>query len=191
MTRWLRCLSLVLALVSLPAGATTLGLNLSNNSVRGLYSRPLGTYNRWGTPYFGAGALYSGDRSTKMVHLGLQMTGDANAQQLLMRVGLGGRLYYADSDAGNGAALGLGGHFTAKLPRYNRISLRARAFFAPNVLAFNDFSQFYEYGVDVDYQVLKRAYVYAGYRQVEAKLSRSGRTVPLDTGFLVGLRLGF
>lgn len=191
MTRWLRWLALLLAVFALPAGAATLGVNLSNNSVRGLYSRALGRYNRWGTPYFGAGLLYSGDRSTKMGHLGLQVTGNANAQQLSVRVGLGGRLYYADSDPGSGAALGLGGHFAAKLPRYNRFSLRGRVFFAPKVLAFQDFSQFYEYGLDVDYQVLRRAYIYAGYRQVEAKISRTGETVPLDTGFLVGLRLGF
>jgi len=191
MRRLLTVLMALTAFVAVPAWASSLNLNLSNNSVRGIYSQPLAGYNRWGTPYFDAGLLYSDDHNTKMGHLGLQVVGDANAQQLLLRVGVGGRLYYADSHPGSGAALGLGGHFSARLPQYNRISLRGRAFFAPDILAFNDFQQFYEYGLDLDYRVLKRANVYAGYRQVRAKLSHSGHTVALDSGFLVGLRLGF
>lgn len=181
----------IIGLTTTPAWARTLDLNLSNNSVRAIYSQPLSGYNRWGTPYFDGGFLYSDDRNTKVGHLGLQIVGDANAQQALVRVGVGGRLYYADTRPGNGAALGLGGHFMAKLPQYSRFSLRGRAFFAPDILAFNDFKQFYEYGIDVDYEVLKQANVYAGYRQVRAKLSHSGHNVALDTGFLVGLRLGF
>lgn len=179
-----------LMVATAPALASSLDVNIGSDNVRGQFTQALDGYDRYGTPYFNAGLLYSDDADALIGHAGLEVTGDAAAQNANIRAGLGGRLYYTSSDDGDGAALGLGGHATARLPQYNRFGLRAHAYYAPDIIAFQDFEEFLEYGVDFEYQLLKNGYVYVGYRQIKADLD-SGGDQTLDSGAHVGLRLAF
>ncbi len=183
-------LVIVLVSAAVPAMAGTLDANISSDSVRGTYSQALKGYDRYGTPYWDAGLLYSDDSDAWIGHLGLQVVGDTAARNASIRAGLGGRLYFVNSDPGDGAALGLGGNVTLSVPQYNRIALRGHAYFAPNIVAFHDLDQFFEYGVALQYQLLKENYVYVGYRQIRVDTSHHGHQT-LDTGILVGLRLRF
>lgn len=175
---------------TVPAAAGTLDANISSDSVRGTFSQALNGYNRYGTPYWDAGLLYTNDTDAWIGHLGLQVVGDTSARNASIRAGLGGRLYFVNSDPGDGAALGLGGTVTARIPQYNRFALRGHAYFAPDIISFHDLDQFFEYGIDFEYQLLKNNYVYVGYRQIRAEVSDGGHQT-LDTGFHVGLRLTF
>ncbi len=109
-----------------------------------------------------------------------------------LQVGVGGRFFFINPDGpgGNGTALGVGGFARYTLPEYNRIALSGHAYFAPNIVAFGNADRFFEYAFRVEYNILRQANVYVGYRHVSTDFS-GGPTLTMDTGLHVGLRITF
>lgn len=185
-------MTLCVSLAASVAQAETLDINLSSNALRGSFSAPLSSvFPRLGGVY-DAGALIGeqGGRNVRQGHLGVLVTGDAGAREANVTAGLGGRLVALDAEKISGGALALGGQFEARIPAFNRIGAMAYVYGAPRASAFGDLAGYLEYAVSADYQVLRQASVYVGYRQLKLDVEGAG-TITADNGLHLGLRLNF
>ena len=181
---------LCLVLAARGARAENVDVNLSSKTLRGTFGAPLtGRLN--GLYEFGALLGERNDQSFQQLHVGLLATGDAGAREANVTAGLGGRLFVLNGEGGaDGGGLALGGQVDARLPAFNRIGVIAYAYGAPDASTFGDFEGWYEYAAGLDYQVLKGASVYAGFRQLKVDVDGAG-TFTVDTGWHFGLRLTF
>jgi hypothetical protein len=181
---------LCLAAAATGARAERLDINLSNEVLRATFDAPLPSQGLAGLYEFGA---LLGERSGvnfQQVHAGLLVTGDAGARDANVTAGLGGRLFLLGGDGADGGGLALGGMVDARLPAFNRIGVIAYAYGAPKASTFGDLEGWTEYAVSLDYQVLKGASIYAGWRQLKVDVESAGNYT-VDTGFHAGLRLSF
>ncbi len=181
-----------LSLAASAAQAETLDVNLSNKALRGDFSGPLSSvFPRLGGAY-DLGALIGEEdsRNFKQAHLGVLVTGDAGAREANVTAGLGGRIALLDVEKVSGGALALGGRIEARIPAFNRLGVMAYLYGAPRASSFGDLDGYLEYAMAVDYQVLKQASVYAGYRQLKLDVENFG-TATVDNGLHLGLRLNF
>jgi hypothetical protein len=189
------CAGLLLALVAGTARAETLDIDLSARALQADFAGPLtDIFPRLNGLYDLGGIAGKQDGRYEEGHAGLLVTGDAGAEKANVTAGLGGRISLLDHrPAGgpfNGGALALGGQVEARLPAFNRIGVLGYAYGAPRASAFGDLTGYLEYAVDGDYQVLRNASVYAGYRELKINVKDHG-SVTVDTGFHLGLRLNF
>ena len=193
---------LCLAACSGVVHAEEAGINLSGEALRVNFDGPLnhifprlnGLYEIDGL--FGKNDYGNGNITYRQGNVGMLVTGDAGAQQANVTAGLGGRIALLGADAGGtagnftGGALALGGMIEARLPAFNRIGALAYFYGAPNVSSFGDFTRYFEYSGDIDYEVLQSASVYLGFRQLKVGVDNVG-TVTVDSGWHLGLRLKF
>ena len=181
---------LCLAVAAGGARAEHVDINLSDDTLRGVFAGPL-TSGLSGIYEFGALLGERNDDSYQQIHAGLLATGDAGARDANVTAGLGGRVFLLNGDGGaDGGGLALGGMVEARLPAFNRIGAIAYGYGAPKASTFGDFEGWLEYAVGVDYQVLKGASVYLGFRQVKVDVENFGN-VTVDSGWHFGLRLNF
>jgi hypothetical protein len=176
-------------MASLPAGlaaAAEVNLDVNNSAAKLLVGVPLSNNllvdGAW---------LYHADNGHVLSAAG-HITGAASGVDPLQG-GLGLRLSYIINDRESeedGAALALGGFLRYTLPQYDRIHFSGSLYYAPEVLSFSDVDEYYEYGLDAGYSVLKNADVYLGWRTVKADFKNDG-TERMDTGFHVGFRARF
>jgi hypothetical protein len=185
------CVSLCLGLAP-SAQAETLDINLSNKALRGSFSGSLSAvFPRVGGLYEMGALLGEEDsRKVRQGHLGVLVTGDAGAREANVTAGLGGRIVLLDAEQHSGGALALGGQIEARIPAFNRIGVIAYVYGAPRASSFGDLDGYLEYAASVDYQVLRAASIYAGYRQLKLDIENSG-TATADNGLHLGLRLNF
>lgn len=184
----LAALMLVFAVATLRgAAADSLALDLNDDAARLTFEHPFAQRNirvdgSW---------LHHQDRGDA-VAVGFHVTGNAATAARPVNAGLGGRLYYVNADRANadGALLGLGGFFDAKLPDYDRIGFGGHLYFAPDVLAFGDAKDFFDISVHASYAVLRQGDVYLGLRNVQGEFKNAG-DVTVDTGLMLGFRLNF
>ncbi|HUS23492.1 MAG TPA: YfaZ family outer membrane protein [Candidatus Binatia bacterium] len=173
------------------ASAATLDINLSDSALRGEFGAPLPSLRG----QFALGVLTAKhDHRISQGHATLLVTGDAGAREANVLAGVGARvLVLAGKDRpGNdvqGGALGLGGMFEARIPAFNRLGGTAYAYWAPKVASFGDLNGHLEYALDVDYQILREASLYAGYRQLRIRSDRDRFNG--DNGFHIGVKLQF
>ena len=186
-----------LALAANAAQAEGLDINLSDQALRGAFSGSLTNLFPRLSGLYEVGALLGEEdsRNFQQIHGGLLVTGDAGAEQANVTAGLGGRIAVLNGDDVNGGdlaggALALGGMIEARLPAFNRIGAIAYAYGAPKASAFGDLEGYLEYAVGIDYQVLRSASLYAGYRQLKVDVKDLG-DFSVDNGWHLGLRLTF
>jgi len=169
------------------AGAAELDINVNNDAARLTYA--------WQVPErdlrFDAGWLHHQDRGD-VGHLGLNLVGLASAGRNPVRGGLGGKLFYTNSDLidESGFALGLGGFLAYTPPAYNRFSVSAHVYFAPDVLAFSGADGYQEFEARLSYNVLREADIYLGARYAKADFDDRGDAL-IDNGLHVGIQLRF
>ncbi|MDB5985715.1 MAG: hypothetical protein JWR16_768, partial [Nevskia sp.] len=106
--------------------------------------------------------------------------------------GVGVRGFLADRGGshndGGGAALG--GKLGYRIPQLNkRLGVGGYLYYSPDILTFGDFKHYLEYGFDVDYQIIRPAFIYAGWRRLE--LAVDDRSDKADQGVHIGLRVNF
>jgi len=189
-SRWL--LALGLAVAAGAAQAETVDINLSSRAIRGELSGPLAHLFPRLKGEYNAGGL-AGEKDAvnyNEAFAGLLLTGDAGARQANVTAGLGARFAMLDVEQYTGGALALGGMIEARLPAFNRIGVIGYAYGAPKVATFGDFEGYFEYAVALDYQLIREASLYAGYRQLRLNPEEGG-SVTADTGFHGGIRLQF
>lgn len=192
MPRYLWLAGLLMVAMLQPAQANELDLNLNNDTIRLSYLGDLSSRGAMKNATTDIGFLYTDNDpdDVYMGHAGIMVFGDAGAQKANIRVGLGGRLQYLDAGAEDAFALSIGASAIVRVPGFERIGGGAYIQYAPDVTSFSNLEQFLEYGITVDYQILRPAYVYLGYRQIKIDVERTG-SFTVDTGLHVGLKLQF
>jgi len=183
---------LCMSLAASGARAEHLDVNLSDETLRGVFAGPLSAaFPRLSGVYeFGGLVGERNDESFQQFHAGLLVTGDAGARQANVTAGLGGRIFALTGDGADGGGLALGGMFEARLPAFNRLGVIAYGYGAPKASTFGDFEGWFEYAVSLDYQVLQGASLYGGYRQLKVDVEDFGNFT-VDNGWHLGLRLTF
>ncbi|MFP5306282.1 MAG: YfaZ family outer membrane protein [Gammaproteobacteria bacterium] len=174
------------------AHAEIFDLSIGDNSFRAALYGPLSRIAEGRQGQYDLGVVMRPKREDDLfvAHVGALVTGDAGAQQFDLAAGLGVRGVYIGRDHDSGGGLALGGQAEARFPGYERVGFSAYGYFAPEVLMLGEFDQYYEVGTAVDYQVLKDASVYVGYRNVNVELE-NGADITADNGLHGGLRLSF
>jgi opacity protein-like surface antigen len=185
---------LCLSLAATPALAEGIDINLSSHALRGAFTGSISQMFPRLDGLYEAGVLVGEveEREYYQGHAGLLVSGDAGAERANVVAGLGGRIAVLDVDDVDvtGGALALGGMIEARLPAYNRIGAVVYAYGAPEASSFGDFEGYIEYAAGLDYQVLRNASLYAGYRQLKVD-SKDAGNVTVDNGWHLGLRLSF
>lgn len=183
-------LFLCLTAMATVANAGELDLNFSDEAMRGTWSAPMPSQTMRGIYELGGMIGERGSLRFTQAHAGLLVTGDAGARAANVKAGLGGRIFLLDSDGPDGGGLALGGMVDARLPAFNRIGVIAYIYAAPAASTFGDLEAWYEYAVNLDYQVLQGASIYLGWRQLKVDVENFG-DFTVDTGFNAGLHLSF
>ncbi len=184
--------AVLFTVASLPARAATFDLNLNDDAVRAQLSGPLANLFSEADGEYQVGALYSDDRNDELtiIHAGALLTGDAGAQEAKLTAGIGVRGQYTDTahDAGGGAAVG--GQFDLRFAGFDRLGLTGNAWYQPKILGIGDFDDQFDWSLDADYQILRNASIYVGYRKITLHPD-SGGSFTADDGAHFGLRLTF
>lgn len=194
---WRKFLWVVLAgasaLLSSWAQADSLDLNLNDDSMRLSYEADMSRSSKG--LMFDAGYYYndyqdSNRSDADLVHLGLHVTGDNWSQAGVFNIKVGGRLIYTELTSQlDVMALGLGGE--VRFSPVHRLGLGVNAYYAPRIATFMDGERYSEFGATIDYQLLKQAYVYVGYRQIDVEIEGVSQKVELDDSGHLGLKLVF
>lgn len=174
----------VAACVSSPVLADSLDINLSNDSVQGIYA------TNWRTAEFNTGVLFNNDRNDWVASAGLLASGEKQTAEGRIEAGLGGKIYAASVNNDDVLALGLGGQFRFS-PNNGPIGLSGFLYYAPDIVTFLDAKKFWEWGARVEFEVVRKtASVYLGYRKVRADLDNNSHQT-VDSGGHVGVRIAF
>ena len=183
---------LLLALGAGAARAETIDMDLSSRAFNGSFAGPLTSiFPRLSGLYEFGGLVGEVDTTNyREGHIGFLATGDAGAEKANVTAGLGARVTLIDVEQVTGGALALGGMFEARLPAFNRIGARVSLYGAPKASSFGDLDSYLEYTIDGDYQVLRNASIYGGYRGLKIGVQDAG-SATVDTGYHLGLRLSF
>lgn len=182
-----------LAAAASTAQAEILDFNLSDEALRASMSGPLSLGVHGGAQY-DFGYMYSDKRDARLNlgHIGLMVTGDAGARDANVQAGLGLRgVVLGMRHSNNGGAVAVGGNFDVRLPEFNRIGLIGSLWFAPSVLAFGDAERYSDLSVALDYEVIRNASLYVGFREVRVKVDEQVGSTLRDNSVLLGMRLHF
>lgn len=135
------------------------------------------------------GGLVNRDTHDKYAAVGLLAHGEGSGNERI-EVGVGGKLYGVHGDDQDLYALGLGGK-ARWFPGNGPIAVGGYAFLAPRVVTAGDGKQFWDAGVHVDWEIVKRtATVFVGYRKVRAEFD-NGQKVDIDKGAMAGVTMFF
>lgn len=170
----------------LPAAAASLDLNLSDDAVRLKYrvsARNSGLETN-------ASLLHTQDRGD-VGAVGLHLVDDADPGSNTLEIGLGMQGVFMDTDLADGGALAVGGRFRWTLPNFNRFGVGGQLYYAPDVTSFGDTERYREGAIRFEYQILRQADVYIGYRSVKADFFSPGISRTIDSGIHAGFRLTF
>ncbi|MFC4251465.1 YfaZ family outer membrane protein [Sinimarinibacterium flocculans] len=182
----------MLCAVAGSAHAERFDLSIGDDSYRIALNGPLSRVFSQTTGQYDIGAVVRPERDDDLLvaHVGALVTGDAGARSFDSAAGLGLRAVYIGRDDNPGGSIAPGGQFEARFPGYERIGFSVYGYYGPEVLTFGDFEEYYEVGTGVDYQVLRDASLYVGYRNINVKVE-DGPRITADNGLHVGMRLSF
>ncbi|MES0873452.1 YfaZ family outer membrane protein [Sinimarinibacterium thermocellulolyticum] len=185
-------LSIVLLSSASTAHAERFDLSIGDDSYRVALNGPLSRLFAETTGQYDVGAVVRPKRRDDLLvaHVGAMLTGDAGARSFESAAGLGVRAVYIGRDDDPGGAIAPGGQFEARFPGYERIGFSFYGYYGPEVLSFGDFDEYYEIGTAIDYQVLRDASLYLGYRNVNVRVE-DGPRITADNGLHAGMRLSF
>lgn len=178
--RWIAFAAL--AATSVSAGAGTLDINLSNDTVEGKYDAPVGAAD------WTFGGLYNRDDKSYFANIGLLASGDLGSGSRI-EGGVGGKVYAVHVPDNDVTALALGGQ-VRWFPGNRSFGIGGYAFYAPKVVTFMDGKNFYDTGLRAEVEVIRNSSVYLGYRWTKVELT-NGASPYVDRGGLVGLTIKF
>ena len=186
-SHWHAAAFAALALAASGLQAAELDLNLNDDAAKLSYAADVSPRNL----RVDGGVLHHQDRGD-VLHIGLNLTGEASAGANPVTGGLGGRIIYADADLNNRDAvyLGVGGFLRYTLPTYDRFSVYGHVYYAPDVLAFGDGDRYQEIEARLSYNVLRQADLYLGVRYSNARFDNAGSQT-IDNGLHIGIQLRF
>jgi hypothetical protein len=167
--------------------ANTLDFNLASNAVAAEFSTNLTDTGLEGS----LGFLHHSNR-VDLFDVGADLVGNASPAGSPLIFGVGGKFFYISpkNGVGNGEALAVGAHFRYTWPYFNRFAVGGELYYAPSIVAFQSADRFWEGRLTANYQILRNADAYVGYRYVSAAFNGSSN-VTLDSSIIVGLSLSF
>ena len=168
------------------AHAQSLEIGLNDDTARVRYSTAM-----WGEQYGRAqmevGALYSSEYDNHLLNAGLLVFNDSWESPL--ELGVGGRFYFADTDADTFGGLALGGQFRFAPLNWRGFGIGAQYFYAPDIVTFSDAENLSEFGARVDYELMPQARVFIAYHNIEADHEDYSGSVELDEATLFGVSM--
>ncbi len=186
--KWCKLISALplAALISLPAMADTLDINLSGDAAKISYIRPLPSEGLEG----GLGLLHHDDDGD-ILEAELHLVDRPEPGRDALVLGIGGKVPIVSDDARNadGAALAIGGKLRWTLPNYNRAAVAGSLYYAPSATSISDLDGYEEYSLRGEFQILEDANIYLGYRHIE--LGYDGDGFGADREFEDGIYAGF
>ena len=190
---WAGATSLAIAMVSAPAGAGALDINLGDNSAQLQYSSAMGR-DSLGKSEFHMGFLYTG-QDDLFGDVGILVKNEAGSGLPGVTVGIGVKGIMATTKNRNAPnsdalALALGGQVRFSPPSASRFGIVGQLYAAPNIVTFGDADRFVETAVRLEYEVLPQAVAYLGYRKIKFGLE-TGPNVVLDEGAHIGVKITF
>lgn len=187
-----KILLVLLAVAAMPVSAEQVDINIGAHSARVALQGPIervidakGVYD--------LGLLTRRDSPKKLYqgHAGLLLSGDVGARDAAIQAGVGARFLITDVEPGSsGSALAIGGQVEGRIPQLVRLGFLAHVYGAPSATSFSNLDSYVEYAVALDYQIIRQASLYGGYRQVHYKLNDSP-SITVDNGLHLGVRLNF
>lgn len=189
------CVFASLSTVTLPTFAGAVDASLNDDTAYLKYIKEIGTFTSSADRYVEKSDLTFGllfnENDDFMLTGSLMSMGQLNGTEHPVKIGIGGKAYYADADAGfDAGALALGGRLSYAIPANKNISIGGEAFYAPSITSFGDADKFYEFSAKIEMQVLSTASIYLGYRSIEADLD-SNIDIEFDEGAHIGGTLQF
>lgn len=180
-------------LFGVDARASSIGLDFNpwSFSIDGAF--PVGKISPDANAEINGGYLRDNDRGGDHLdfgHVGLLATGQVGPQGVHAGVGVRGFLADRGGSHKDGGGAAIGGDLSYRIPQLNeRLGILGHFYYAPNILTFGDFHHYLEYGIDVDYQIIRPAFIYVGWRRLE--LPTSGRVDAAHQGLHVGIEVSF
>jgi len=192
MKRIIAMLGVLGGLAAIPAHAEILDVNVGQNSVRAALAGPLSHVVTDLRGQYDVGLVIRPKSSDDLLqaHLGFLVTGDAGAKFIDLAAGLGIRGVYIGRDGDSGGAFAIGGQFEARLPSFNRLGFSGYAYYAPGATSLGEVDKYLEYAGAIDYQIVRDAAIYVGYRNIRYTIGNVG-DVAADVGIRGGIRLTF
>jgi hypothetical protein len=172
------------------AQAENFSLDANGHAVAAAFDGSLG-HSSGAQGAYEAGGLFRSNNGThyKDGYVGLKVVGDMGAAPLKVDASIGLRGLYVDGEDVSGEVVALAGSVDARLPQINRVVFSATGLYSPDPLSFGNAKEYAELDLNVGYEVLRNARLYAGYRNIGIDFGDGRHTV--DNGFLGGLRLTF
>lgn len=176
-----------------PAQAEIVDFNIGNNSFRAAFAGPLSRLFSNISGQYDVGALLKPrtDDNLIQVHTGILLTGDAGAKDVDVAAGLGARLIYTGRDHDSGGAFAPGVQLELRAPGFNRLGVTFYGYYGPSVTSFGEVDGYQEYGLDLDYAVIRGGSIYVGYRNIKEDLATVPGKFDVDSGAHIGFRLKF
>lgn len=201
MLKRLNSLAFVVALtVSGTAGASSLDLNLSDEAAELRYETSIGLPNM-----VTEAAWLHEQNHGDIVSAGIYAKDDALPGSQVLTIAVGARVFIMDTVEGeilapgstpgavndnpDGSGVAVGGRFRYTIPRMDRLGISGELYIAPSVVSGGDLDGFRQWAIRGEYQILRQANVYLGYRRVEPDFG--GGSVDFESGIHAGLRLNF
>ncbi|MGQ0503290.1 MAG: YfaZ family outer membrane protein [Panacagrimonas sp.] len=176
------------------AQAETFDANVSGESIRVAIDGPLSRLFSDVDGAYDVGGIWGDDENDDDFiagHAGLMVTGDAGApaEKAKVTAGVGARFQYIGGEDDKGGALEFGGRAEVRVPQLERLGLSGYAWYGPEAASFGDIDDVFEYGLALDYQILRDAAIYVGYRKLSADVGRGPELE--EKGVNGGIRLRF
>jgi len=189
-------LALSIASAAPIAQAEIFDLSIGDNAFRGTIAGPLARLFDDANGQYDLGVLIKPKTEDDLlqIHTGVLLTGDAGAKDVDVAAGLGIRAVYTGIDHDSGGAVALGGQLEGRMPSMNRLGLTGYAYYAPEVLSFGDVNDYREYGVAIDYEVIRGGSIYVGYRSITQsfdKIEGVTEDIEVEDSAHIGFRLKF
>lgn len=184
----------VFAAFSGAAQAEVFDANVSGDSVRIVVNGPLTRLLSSVDGEYDVGGIWGDDENEDdfiSAHGGIMVTGDAGAPKDKAKVtaGLGARLQYIGGEDDKGGALEFGGKVEVRIPNFERLGLSAYGWYGPDPASFGDVEDVFEVALALDYQILRDAAIYLGYRELSVDVGRGPELE--EKGVHGGIRLNF
>ncbi|MEQ1814357.1 MAG: YfaZ family outer membrane protein [Candidatus Nitrotoga sp.] len=169
-----------------PVMADSLDVNLNNNAAQFQYIAPVG-YSEEGKAELHAGFLYDNDNNV-LGDTGLLVMSDMGKSS---GTSLGVGLKAVAALSGDfSVALALGGKIRFTPPVNRRIGLVGLVYVAPKIVSFGGADFFVHGGISVEYEIIKHAVAYIGYRNIRFGVENRPDMLNEKNGHL-GVRITF
>lgn len=171
--------------VSTQVHAQSLEIGLNDDTARVRYATAM-----WGEQYgrveVEGGLLYTTDNDY-LLNTGMLVYNDA--WQSPLELGVGGRLYFADTDADSFGGLGLGGQFRFAPRSWRGFGIGGQYYYAPDIVTFSGAESLRELGLRLDYELMPQARAFVAYHNIEADHEDYGDDIEIDEATVFGVQI--